>query len=225
MQFKHLFVSASKDIKENTLIYKCHQINKSFNKLEQIIIENNKLGLSKLYNNILNQYKNDYNFIHFIHDDVFIYDDMDVIEDLLINNPSDIYGIAGANKIKISNPSLWHLMGSQNFGCVEHKHNKIIDQINVPRESYVVKFGPSIGDVVIMDGVYMCIKTNNLKQWKFNENFNFHHYDIASCIDAFKIGLKLKIIPIHIRHEPDLYNPITNKDWIESNKKFLELYA
>ena len=37
-------------------------------------------------------------------------------------------------------------------------------------------------------------------------------------------GLKLGIVPIHIRHEPDLYDPTKNENWIKSNKKFLELY-
>lgn len=225
MNFKHLFVSATKDKKEDTLFYKCHNINQSFNKLKQIIIENNTNGLSEVYNKILKKYKNEYDYIHFVHDDVFIYDDMNVIENLLLNNDSDIYGVAGASKINISYPSLWHIMGkNHSFGSVEHKHNTRIDNLNQPNH-YNVIFGPCIGDVVILDGVYLCVKTKNIKNWKFNENFEFHHYDIASCIDAFKNNLKLKVIPIHIRHEPDLYDPTKNKNWIESNNKFLKLYA
>lgn len=224
MKFKHLFVSATKNKKEDTLIYQCHQINQSFNKIKQIIIEDNTIGLPKNYNNILNQYKNDYDFIHFVHDDVFIYDDISVIENILINYPYDIYGIAGSGKIYIKDPALWHIMGKERmFGVVEHKHNKRINDLEQSNQ-YVVVFGPSVGNVVIMDGVYMCVKTKNIKDWKFNENFEFHHYDISSSIDAFKKGLKLGIVPIHIRHEPDLYDPTKNENWIKSNKKFLELY-
>jgi len=224
MIFKHLFVSASADSKKDTLIYKCHQINQSFNKIDQIIIDHNNIGLPKVYNNILKEYKNKYDFIHFVHDDVFIYDDMDSLENIITSYNYDIIGVAGSGRIAIKHPALWHIMGKDRmYGAVEHRNNQI--QNDFQPKQYTVVYGPTSGEVIILDGVYICVRTKNINEWKFNENFNFHHYDIASCIDAFKIGLKLGVLPIHIRHEPIIYDPTKNENWIQSNKKFLELYA
>jgi hypothetical protein len=53
---------------------------------------------------------------------------------------------------------------------------------------FMTSFGPTPARVAILDGLFMSINTKRAKQvdWKFNENYNFHHYDIASCIDANK---------------------------------------
>ena len=65
----------------------------------------------------------------------------------------------------------------------------------------------------------------NIGNWRFNEHYTFHHYDIASCIDAVRKGLKVGVVNLHLRHELQpkpliIYNPV----WIESDKKFRQEY-
>ena len=214
--FNHLFIITTRKNKEDCLFYECLQINKSLQKAKIIFIENNQIGLSKIYNQYLNKFKDKYDFIHFIHDDIFIYDDLNVIDKTLNESNYDIYGVAGGDKVILKNPILWHLICEKKYGVVEHKVNNIHN---------VISFGNTFDKVVILDGVYLCVKTKNINNWQFNENFDFHHYDIASCIDAFKQHLILGVVPIHIRHEPQFYIPTQNENWIKNNNKFLELYA
>jgi hypothetical protein len=61
--------------------------------------------------------------------------------------------------------------------------------------------------------------------WKFNENYSFHHYDIASCIDANKKKLKLGVYPIWTIHKsPGLLDP-ASKTFLENQEKFIEEYS
>lgn len=213
---RHLIASCTQYKKENTILYKCIQLNNSLT--DYVFIENNKHGLSKNYNSIIEEYKNSYDFIHFVHDDVFIYDNLSVIDFVLTEYNYDISGVAGSKKISMKPPYLWHLMSQKNssMGAVEHCAGD---------KSYLTFFGSTYDKCVIMDGVYMCVKTANLKNWKFNENFDFHFYDIASSIDAFKMKLNLGIVPIHIKHYAKMYNPLENESWKHNAQKFEQLYV
>ena len=213
----HLITSCTKGKQEDTLLYKCNQLrNKQFH---CDIIEYNTEGLSKKYNEIIEKYKNrGYDYIHFVHDDVFIYDDIDIIDYIVNEYKFDIFGVAGSSRSTVKPPYLWHLMSDKRCSLGSVEHGKVT-------ESYLSTFGANYGNCVIMDGVYMGINLKTIGEWRFNENFDFHFYDIASSIDAFKKGLKLGIIPIHIRHEAKLYNPLENECWQKNAKKFEELYV
>lgn len=222
---KHIFISATSSIKEQTTIYRCYNESLSFKQYDLIIVENNKLGLSKLYNQIIEKYKSSFDYIHFIHDDAYIYDDIQILCNIIERNNYDISGIAGAGKINISYPSGWYDMASK-VKCPDIKGKIEHYYINEDKSSYLLFNKSQLhGKCVIVDGVYMCIKTTNLKEWKFNENYTFHHYDLASCLDAIKCGLSVGVVNIHLKHElvPKpiiLHDPI----WIESDRKFLAEY-
>ena len=217
MDFKHAIVSCTRKNKETTVLFNCSQINSSLKNIDFYWFENNNQGLSKNYNEILKKYQSKYDFIHFVHDDVFIYDDFGVLEYILSQYNFDISGAAGSSRVIIKPPYMWHSMGKEGgMGIVEH--GKI-------KQSHCSVFGNMFEKAVIMDGLYMCVKTQNIKNWCFNEKFDYHFYDIASCIDAYKQNLTLGIIPIHLRHECVLYNPLTNICWQKNMKIFEECYV
>lgn len=218
MRNKHIIVSCTRNKKEDTLLYKCHQINKSLNKIDIFWYENNNDSLSKCYNKSINEFSEKYEYIHFIHDDVFIYDDINVIDYILSQYSFDIVGVAGSSIVDLKPPYLWHLMGQRGAtGSVEHTNNG---------SNYLTSFGDGkYKKAIILDGVYICINTKTIKNWRFDENFDFHFYDIASCISAFKSGLNLGVVPIHIKHESKHINPLTNSCWIKNNIKFEQLYV
>lgn len=199
--------------------YKCKDI-----KLE--IKENNTEGLSKNYNSFLFKEKYSHDYIVFAHDDVFI-DDYNLIEKLEFAHETvnlDIVGLAGGLEPKISEPALWHLMcgGFESYklrGAVAHPCSR--DQV------MVTTFGPTPSRVTILDGLFLSVKTRSLKDndWKFNENYNFHHYDIASCIDANKKKLKLGVFPIWVvHHSPGLLST-HDENFQKSQAKFLLEYG
>lgn len=222
---KHIFISATSKLKEETSLYRCFSESLSFKQYKLVFIENNTIGLSKLYNKCIQQYKDKYDYIHFVHDDVYIYDDISILCNTIEQGNYDISGVAGAGSIKISYPSGWYDMAAKAptrdiKGKIEHFY------VDKNTSTYLLFNSNQLsGECVIVDGVYMCVKTSNLGEWKFNENYDFHHYDLASCIDAVRCGLCIGVVNIHIKHEL-VPKPISIHDpiWVESDKRFLAEY-
>lgn len=194
-------------------------------KIDILFDEDNTEGLSKRYNSILAEYSKDYKFIVFIHDDVYV-DDLAVCEKLeKAHNDFDIVGLAGGVNPKIQKLALWHLMcggfnGNNLRGAVAHPCND-------HGQIFMTSFGPTPARVTILDGLFLSINTKRASQvaWKFNENFTFHHYDIASSLDANNKKLKLGVAPIWVVHKsPGLLN--TNDElFLSSQEQFLKEYS
>ena len=184
----------------------------------------NKTPLPVIYNQYLTEkYKKKHDIILFVHDDVYI-DDLKLRGKLYGSKDIfDIIGLAGCLYPKISAPALWHQMADRSNwrGIVNHPHE---GDVNVIQSS---GFGPTPSRVAILDGLFMAV---NLKKvldsgWKFNENFAFHHYDIASSLDANEKGLKLGVAPINVIHGSSGLSNYYDKSFQESQAKFLELYS
>lgn len=193
------------------------------NDVSIIVNSDNTEGLSKMYNNQLkseNLIKHD--IVLFAHDDVFI-DDIKLkgklytaIDDLKY----DIVGLAGASKIEIKKPALWHLISDRNSwsGSVAHPVND--KQLNV------TNFGPWPARCLIMDGLFLAVNLRRVLElgWKFNENYDFHHYDISSCLDANKLKLRMGTYPIYVTHMSPGLSSMKDKKFINSQEKFLQEY-
>jgi hypothetical protein len=193
------------------------------NYLLDIVWENTE-GMPTVYNKKLKQYKDfGAEFLVCVHDDVYI-DDLKLYEKLKTANTKlgyDIIGLAGGLNPRITNHALWHLMTerSQQRGEVAHPAGNT-------NQTMTTCFGPTPSRVAIMDGLFMALNLDSVTKtdWKFNENYKFHHYDISSSIDANRKNLKLGVYPIHVIHSsPGLLN-IHDKMWNESNDKFLNEY-
>lgn len=188
-----------KDEKKTELYKSCLE----FDHLDVFFKKENKEGLSLSYNKFLySKDAEDYDTIVFVHDDVYI-DDLKLEQKLnsAFKDGFDIVGLAGCVNPKIQRPCLWHLMaggfGSGNLrGAVAH----YTDNTNITR--FVTNFGPTPARVTILDGLFLAVNVKKVKEagWKFNENYNFHHYDISSSLDANKKKLKLGVYPINVIH-------------------------
>ena len=200
---------------------------KSLSKIKDIDIaynSNNKIGLSTNYNTILEKHSDNYDYIIFIHDDVYV-DDLSVCEKLhTAHMEYDIVGLAGGINPRITEPALWHIMcGGFNStdlrGAVAHTFQE--------KTIIMTSFGPTPSRVALLDGLFISVNTKKIKEvnWKFNENYTFHHYDIASSIDANKKKLKLGVTPIWVIHKsPGLLDP-NSSVFLNSQKKFIQEYS
>ena len=216
------FYSATRGDIKNTLFYKSANniIGEKFICFDQ----NNKEGLSKKYNKLIEEHADNFEYIVFVHDDVHI-DDARVIEKLHeAHRDYDIVGLAGGINPKIQKPALWHLMcggfhGGNLRGAVAHyaENEKV----------FMTSFGFTPCRVAVLDGLFLSIKTESIKKsgWRFNENYTFHHYDIASSLDANKKKLKLGVAPIWVIHKsPGLLN-INDHLFLASQEKFIREYS
>ncbi|NBW58178.1 hypothetical protein EBR43_10460 [bacterium] len=211
---------------EDTLAYKS-LIKIKDNTLQKFDIHysaNNREGLSKSYNQkMLEKNIEKYDYIVFLHDDVYV-DDYNICNKLIKAHESyDIVGLAGGINPQIKKPALWHLMcggfGPNLRGAVAHYANET--------QLFMTNFGPTPSRVTILDGLFISVSTDSVIKtgWKFNEDYSFHHYDIASSLDANEKKLKLGVFPIWVVHKsPGLLN-INDNTFTQSQEKFIRKYA
>ena len=225
-----LIISATRHKKSHTKIYQSLNMLSSDNKNAELkleIIENNTHGLPTVYNKYINRKTlNKHDIVLFVHDDVYI-DDLK-LKGKLYNNLREMYdivGVAGCIKPIIKAPVLWHLMShpDDQRGVVFHEKQIAEDQI----ATYASSFGHTPSRVAIIDGMFMAINLKRVlsTQWRFDEQFDFNHYDIAGCLTANKEKLKIGVAPIHTIHSSKGLTSIDDVSWVESQQKFLDTYT
>lgn len=183
----------------------------------KIIFENNT-GLPALYNSFINEENKDQRIV-FVHDDVLI-EDIFLEEKLDIAfEKYDIVGLAGSKKCDLSKPPAWHLMSERehHVGEVAHSHQKKI---------WTTVFGPTDSRALVLDGLFIAVNVQKLLETntRFDENFDFHHYDITFCLKANQNKLKMGVYPIKVVHF-GLGDSMNTPQWHQSAEKFKKLYV
>ena len=79
----------------------------------------------------------------------------------------------------------------------------------------------------MIDGLFMAVnvKTALKTGWQFNDNFSFHHYDLASCIDANKLSLRIGVIPINVIHVSKGLSNVNDPMFQRSQDVFMKMYG
>jgi hypothetical protein len=195
----------------------CLFLDKTENMPNSTILYENKTGLTKLYNSFITQENADKKII-FIHDDVLI-EDVFLFEKLDVAfEKYDIVGLAGTKKCDVTKPPAWHLMSERqdHVGEVAHSKDKVY---------WTTVFGPTDSRALIIDGLFMAVSVKKLLETntRFDENFDFHHYDITFCLNANKNKLKIGVYPIKVTHF-GLGDSMNTEEWLQSSLKFQKLY-
>jgi len=219
-----VIATQAKDYKEfeNRPIFKSLQkqydLQNLFNRdcFQFVIVKDNKKGLSKLYNEFLynKKYKND--ILLFVHDDVEL-EDIFLVEKLS-NSPYVVTGLAGTKKIDLNKPPAWHLMSNRadTVGEVAHTtENKV----------WTTVFGPTNSRSLLIDGLFIAVDVNKALEKKicFDEDFDFHHYDLAFCLDCNNKKASVGILPIRVVHH-GLGDSMNTPEWTASAKIFSAKY-
>ena len=185
----------------------------------------NKRPLPELYNEYISEkYLKSHDIILFVHDDVYI-DDLGCFDKLyssIFEYGNDIVGLAGVTKATIKKPALWHLMADK------HSHSGHVAHIDEKTDMMTTTaFGPYPRRCLLLDGLFVGVNLSSAisSGWSFNENFSFHHYDLASCLDANSANMKLSTCNIHVVHQSPGLSDYYDKSFQASEKKFLQLYG
>jgi hypothetical protein len=177
------------------------------------IVDNNTTSLSKVYNSFITEENKGKNII-FIHDDV-------LIEDLFFTEKLDIafekyevIGLAGSKKVDLTKPAAWHLMSAREdmVGEVGHSHQG---------KTWTTVFGPTNSRALVLDGLFIGVNVSRLLKTntRFDEDFDFHHYDISFCLKANQNKLKMGVAPIKVTHF-GLGDSMNTPEWNSSAAKF-----
>ncbi len=183
---------------------------------------NTKMGLSEYYNNCIDNYAADCDYMIFVHDDVeFLNMDLhyQIKESMKIY---DVVGVAGCLNPNIKDLNLWHLMCERSNlrGFAGHTCSETGNQF------HVTSFGPSPSRVAMIDGVFMVINCKKIleSKVKFDENFMFHHYDLDFSNTCNLNRLKIGVYPILINHSSPGLREFSDS-WKKSNEYFKQKWT
>ena len=183
------------------------------------IVYENKEGLTKIYNRFITEENRAFKLI-FVHDDVLI-EDLFLFDKLnLAFEKFDIVGLAGARSCNVAaDHPAWHLMAPREdlVGEVTHSRGGI---------NWTTVFGKTPNRVLVLDGLFIAVDTAKLLDTNtfFDEDFEFHHYDITFCLKANSQKLKMGVYPIRVVHF-GLGDSMNTPEWSQSSLKFKEKYG
>ena len=179
---------------------------------EVFAAEDNSIGLPAIYNHFLSD-----GSVCFIHDDVIIADFWwrTIVEEGLKH--FDVVGVAG-NRRTFPGQRSWCLSEREGFNLDYPHLSGAIGQgtdILTCKKEY---FGPC-SPCMTLDGVFLAANGTKLKAAGvcFDEDFDFHFYDMSFCARVRAAGLTIGTIPLSLIH----------KSWGAFDQKWnaaLELY-
>ena len=179
-------------------------------------------GLGEVYNRYLDSADPE-EILLFVHDDVFVHDwylarrlndamaDFDVVG--VVGNTNPDFREARADD-KDAYPSGWQpeefLSGS--IGTMESEGTK------------VAWFGDSPQECQLLDGVFLAVNVDSLRQAsvRFDEQFEFHFYDLDFCRQCIRAGLRIGTWPIAIAHKSPGRR---DANWYASKEKYFRKWG
>ena len=185
--------------------------------VEIIPIENDGVySLTQAYNMILDQASND--IVILCHDDIYFEGKgwgSNVLYHFQKNPEYGILGVAGTTHMPKSGQ--WWEDRSKMHGIVNHEH-----QGKKWESKYSNSLGKKIQDVVVVDGLFMCVNKNKITK-NFNEEVQgFHMYDIDFCFRNFLDEVKIGVIyDVRVTHKSI---GMTNQEWEKNKNQFAETY-
>jgi GT2 family glycosyltransferase len=182
----------------------------------------NSVGLPVVYNKAL-QAPDTADILVFIHDDVWIDDYFfaDRIMDAL--RAFDIIGVAGNRRRVARQPSWAHgAPGPDNIFTKDRQNHSGAVAHAKTAFGPVNYFGPTPAECELLDGVLLAARRDALRaaSVEFDEQFDFHFYDMDFCRSARAAGLVLGCCAIAITHSsvgPGLGKPA----WRRNYRKYL----
>jgi len=195
-------------------------------RVELDIVDYNTEGLPSVYNRYMNSKYSEY-IVCFIHDDVAVYDN-NLYEKLVeAHKTHEVVGLAGATKInlpfRMDQPTAWHLLSIETNpdGNIRHQSGFVAHEHNGNKWSS--QFGMVPQDVKIIDGLFMSFDVSECiaRDFSFDEDFDFHHYDITASLRALDVGMNITTTDIFVSHRG-----VGEMDdsWVRSHRKFVDKY-
>jgi len=176
-------------------------------------VNNGEKSLNETYNEILSESEND--IVVLCHDDLYFETKgwgFKVLEHFQ-KNDFGILGVAGSTYLPMT--GMWWEDKRKMFGIVNHEHEG-----KKWESKYSEEQGKKIKQTVLVDGLFIALDKNRIKE-NFNEQIQgFHFYDLEFCIKNYVKDVKIGVITnIRITHKSI---GMTNEQWDENRELFAE---
>lgn len=186
--------------KSATLAASIKKLQAASERVTSRIIFQNREGLGVIYNRFLkSRYAS--KIVVFVHDDVGI-EDLFFVEKLnAAIETFDVIGLAGNQTPDLAHPS-WFDQRQPLAGFVAHPWPEQPGRRD-PQTVIVSSYGPTPSSCGLLDGCFLAVNTEKAvaAECRFDEQFDFHFYDLDFCRTCVERGLKLGTWPIWIVHQ------------------------
>ena len=189
--------------------------------LEIRLFPNNTTGLPSQYNIAISESINDPAILVFIHDDVHMIDYFWVNQILDALDQFDVVGLAG-NKRRVAKQPAWAFIDNKfTWDNSENLSGVVGHGKGFPPANLAI-FGPPRQEVKLLDGLMLITDSITLVQndIRFDEQFDFHFYDLDFCRQIEQKGLKMGTWSISVIHESG--GNFGSEGWSRGYKKYIE---
>lgn len=192
--------------------------------VELRLFAGNTAGLPSIYNTAIDESAADPAILLFMHDDVHLCDFhwTDTLNDAL--ERFAIVGVAG-NRRRVARQPGWRFLDErftrdrrENLsGTVGHGHGFPAERVDV--------YGPSRQPVRLLDGVMLGVKSETLHAGKlrFDEQFDFHFYDLDLCRQAERAGISMGTCAVSLIHESK--GGFGGESWRRGYERYLQKWG
>lgn len=183
----------------------------------------NTQGLSTIYNRVIDEARGDPAILVFVHDDVHLCDFLwsERIREAVA--AFDIIGLAG-NTRRVEGQPAWAFIDDQ-FTWDQKCFLSGIVGHGKGFPCAVSNFGPVPQPCKLLDGLLLAVDSERLQQRnvRFDEQFEFHFYDMDFCRSAELSGLSMGTWPLSVVHESG--GAFGSPAWRESFQRYQDKYA
>lgn len=170
--------------------------------VELRLFAGNTAGLPSVYNIAIEESAEDPSILLFIHDDVHLCDFhwTNTLNDAL--GQFGMVGVAG-NRRRVPRQPGWRFLDERfTRDGREHLSGTVAHGRGFPAERVDV-YGPSRQRVSLLDGVMLAVKSETLHAMalRFDEQFDFHFYDLDFCRQAERAGISMGTCAVSLIHE------------------------
>jgi GT2 family glycosyltransferase len=170
--------------------------------VELRLFANNTAGLPSVYNQAIDESDADPAILLFIHDDVHL---CDFHWTDTLNRALEQFAVSGVvgNRRRVARQPGWRFLDErftrdrrENLsGTVGHGRGYPPERVDV--------YGPTGQSVCLLDGVMLAAKSETLhaRKLRFDEQFDFHFYDLDFCRQAERAGASMGTCAVSLIHE------------------------
>lgn len=179
-------------------------------------VNNGEKNLSQIYNEIISESETD--IIVLCHDDIYFETNNWASKLVKVFEKNPEYGILGmAGTTQMPSTGMWWENRPKMYGIVNHESDG-----KKWESRYSESQQNDVNNVVIVDGVFIAIHKNRIKEL-FDESVEgFHMYDINFCFKNFLSEVKIGVITnIRITHKSI---GAVNSQWEKNKLIFIEKY-
>lgn len=178
--------------------------------IEVVCNEKNHKTISEAYNEILSN--TDHRTVILLHDDVIFQDDkmIDTITTQFKDN-KDV-GIIGIAPRCLNEPDIVERTYQPEYFFQELYNGNIYTYF----DGNIQQYAQELGKDIMIDGCFLAVRTDRIRQNFDTSNKSFHYYDIDFCIENYlrgvEIGISKGFLLRHNNH-PDWDGYEKNKEW------------